>query len=107
MISARNTLVQWCEVKLRRYQFDTVNFKTTPREDSLDKAGLDIEVGKFVASFTAWGDQGTTEWLVMDIESGETIISRDECFTDEAQLVKLLENAMLDIQASEPPPTLK
>lgn len=70
----------------------------------LDKVALVIEHGNLVASFTAWGEQGTTEWLLMDIQSGETIASRDEEFTNAMQLELLVEKAMMDIQQFETPP---
>lgn len=99
MITARTLLGRWCEWNLSRFQFDTTNIRITSPEDSLDKAVLLIEVGQLVASFTAWGEQGTTEWLVLNIETGETVISRDEVFSDAEQFTELLERAMLDVKA--------
>ena len=98
MISARQILSKWCDEILPNYNLDKVELKKTPPEDTLDKATLVIEHSNLVASFTAWGEQGTTEWLVMEIQSGETIVNRDEKFSDAKQLELLLENAIMDIQ---------
>ena len=97
MISVRQFLARWCEINLTRFAFDKVEFTSMPQHQSLDKAGLSIEHSHLLASFTAWGEQGMTEWLVMDSRNGETIISRDEEFSDESQLAALMEKAMLDL----------
>jgi hypothetical protein len=104
MISARQILTKWCDKMLSSYKLDTVELKKTSPDDMLDKVTLVIEHGNFVASFTAWGEQGTTEWLVMDIQSGETIVTRDEEFSNAMQLELLVEKAMMDIQQFETPP---
>lgn len=104
MISAREILTKWCDKMLSSYRLDTMELKKTPTDDMLDKVALVIEHGNFVASFTAWGEQGTTEWLLMDIQSGETIVSRDEEFSNAMQLELLVEKAMMDFQQFETPP---
>ena len=104
MISARQILTTWCDKMLPSYKLDTVELKKTPPDDMLDKVALVIEHGNFVASFTAWGEQGTTEWLVMNIQSGETIVTRDEEFSNAIQLELLVEKAMMDFQQFETPP---
>ena len=100
MISVRHTLADWCEANLSRFGFEKAEFSSMPPDHGLDKAGLSIEHEHLVASFTAWGEQCTTEWLVMDTRSGETVISRDEEFCNEQQLTALVEKAMHDITAS-------
>jgi hypothetical protein len=98
MIATGPIISQWCELNLPRFELDKVEFTCMTPGSSLDKAGLGIEHRHLIASFTAWGEQGTTEWLVVDTRSGETIISRDEEFADEEQLAELLEKAMHDLQ---------
>lgn len=104
MISARQILTNWCDKMLANYNLDTVELKKTPPDDILDKATLAIEHCNLVASFTAWGEQGTTEWLVMDIQDGEVIVTRDEEFSDAIQLELLVEKAMMDFQRLGVPP---
>jgi hypothetical protein len=98
MISARKILAQWCEINLPRFDFDKVEFTSISPDQRLDKAGLGIEHWNFVASFTAWGEEGMTEWLIMDARSGETIVNRDEEFSDAKQLEMLVEKALMDFQ---------
>jgi len=69
-----------------------------PPGNTLDKASLRIEHRNLLACFTAWGEQGTTEWLVLDSRNGVITISRDENFADEAQFIMLIEKAMGDIR---------
>lgn len=98
MISARNILTNWCNKMLSNYNLDMVELKKTPPDDILDKAILVIEHGNLIASFTAWGEQGTTEWLLMHLQTGNIIVNRDEEFTNESQLESLVIKAMMDIQ---------
>lgn len=104
MISSRQILAKWCELNLSRFGFDKVEFRSMPPGNTLDKASLRIEHRHLLACFTAWGEQGTTEWLVLDSRNGEITISRDENFADEAQFTVLIEKAMGDIRACDDPP---
>ena len=58
-----------------------------------NKAGFRVKFGRYLGSFTVWG-QGTTEWIVVDGVTGETIISEDSQFVDVAQLYLLLDRAL-------------
>jgi len=98
MISVRKILTQWCAAELPKFKFDTVELLTMPPDRPLDQLSIQIEHGNFVASFTAWGWAGTTEWIVGDIRKGDTTIVRDEKFSDEKQLIALVEKAMVDLR---------
>ena len=93
----RQILAQWRDPKLASFKFDSTELRQTPSGDPLDKVGLLIEHMNKVASFTAWGEQGTSEWLVRNVQSGEIIVNRDETFTDENELIEIVERAMLDL----------
>ncbi|MBP1148928.1 MULTISPECIES: hypothetical protein [unclassified Methylocaldum] len=76
--------------------FDRIELRLPESESDGNKAAVVLECGSFLASFTVWGS-GTTEWIVVNGESGETVIVRDSTFTDVSTLYSLLDAAIEEL----------
>jgi len=70
-----------------------------PRSNNEEnKAVLCVELAQYLSSFSIWG-QGTTEWIIVDGATGETIVSEDSLFVDTAQLNLLMDRALEQLKA--------
>ncbi len=87
----------WCATELRSYGFQVTNFES--QSESCEKVCLTIEHLHWVASFTGWGEAQSTEWLVMDVRTGDTVTCRDEKFRTLDEFLDLLKQAVFDFAA--------
>jgi hypothetical protein len=95
--SARTTLQQWYDSNKSLRYLGKIELRLADPEGTLDKASLLIEHNNFLATFTAWGT-GTTEWIVVDASTTDTVINRDDKFHTAEELVRIINEAIKDIE---------
>lgn len=93
VLSAPETLTEWVSLRKPEHEVDNTELRLPQSPEEGNKAVMLLEIGKHVGSFTVWG-RGTTEWLVMDAETGRVVISSDQEFRDKEGLFGLLDAAL-------------
>ncbi len=93
---APEMLTKWVSLRAPERQADSAELRLPQSPEDGNKAVMLLELGKHVGSFTVWGS-GTTEWLVMDAESGKVVISNDQEFSETEELFALLDVALSEI----------
>jgi hypothetical protein len=93
--SAPNALNLWYTSNKLLDTFDRHELRLPQSEIELNKAVLILEYGSLLGCFTVWG-LGTTEWIVVNGETGDTLITRDTEFANVSELNLLLDSALAD-----------
>ena len=84
LFSAPAVLREWVATHdFEGYDRHDLQLPSSPDENN--KAGLGLVCGRHIASFTVWG-QGTTEWIVIDGNTGKEVVVEDAAFKTPAEI---------------------
>ena len=94
--SAPKALEDWYSTQNLEGIFDRYELRLPKSEADGNKAAFGIELGRFLGSFAIWGT-GTYSWILVDSESGDTLVSRNEEFTTITELRMALDSAVREM----------
>lgn len=94
--SAPDELESWCSTRDLSGVVDRYELRLPKSASDGNKATLALEYGRYLGSFTIWG-AGTTEWIVVDGESGVVLVTQDAEFKTVTELCVALDSALTDM----------
>ena len=98
MIDASKELKQWlCEnITILENSHISYELRLPSKEDDINKSALVLDAAPLLSSLTIWGS-GMTEFIVLNGDNGEDVISIDhECKTP-AEVISFLDSSLKKI----------